>query len=103
MGQELASDPFSMSLVRIHSHGKRPLELSNDRSAEKVWVVASDVGDRDGIGVELLLEGALAMEIFRDDTKRTREITLYRTEMPLELVEEIIAKFKSEIPWDFLD
>ena len=43
------------------------------------------------------------MEIFRDDTKRTREITLYRTEMPLELVEEIIAKFKSEIPWDFLD
>jgi hypothetical protein len=67
------------------------------------WIVASDVGDRDGIGVELLIEGDLVLEIFRDDTKRAREVTLYRAEISLELVEEAIAKFKSEIPWDFLD
>ncbi|MER9232007.1 hypothetical protein NKI56_07855 [Mesorhizobium sp. M0622] len=67
------------------------------------WIVASDVSDRDGIGVELLIEGDLVLEIFRDDTKRAREVTLYRADIPLELVEEAIARFKSEIPWDFLD
>ncbi|MER9876036.1 hypothetical protein [Mesorhizobium sp. M0195] len=70
---------------------------------KKSWIVASDVADRDGIGVELWIEGDQVLEIFRDDTRRTREVTLYRKDIPLELVEEAIARFKGEISWDFVD
>ena len=66
-------------------------------------VVASDVCHRDGIGVEIYLEDQLLMEIFRDDAKKTREVTLYKKEVPFELVENAIAIFKQEIPWDFVD
>jgi predicted nucleotidyltransferase len=67
------------------------------------WVIVSDVGSRDGIGVEFLIDDEIVLEIFRDDTKKTREVTLYKKEISLSLVEEAIAKFKKEIPWDFLD
>ncbi|MER9057412.1 hypothetical protein NKH80_00960 [Mesorhizobium sp. M0904] len=70
---------------------------------KKSWIVASDVADRDGIGVELWIEGDQVLEIFRDDTRRTREVTLYRKDIPLGLVEEAIARFKAEISWDFVD
>lgn len=70
---------------------------------QKSWIVASDVAGRDGIGVELQIGGDLVLEIFRDDTKRTREVTLFRKDVPLEVVEEAIARFKSEIPWDFVN
>ncbi|MDP3230077.1 MAG: hypothetical protein Q8N13_19180 [Acidovorax sp.] len=70
---------------------------------KKSWTIASDVSSRDGIGIELLLDDQIALEIFRDDTKKTREVTLYKAEIPLALVEESIEKFKKEIPWDFLE
>lgn len=70
---------------------------------KKSWMIASDVSSRDGIGIELLLDDQIALEIFRDDTKKTREVTLYKAEIPLALVEESIEKFKKEIPWDFLE
>ncbi len=70
---------------------------------KKSWVIASDVGSRDGIGVELALDEQIVLEIFRDDTKKSREVTFFQKEVPLALVEEAIAKFKKEIPWDFLD
>lgn len=66
-------------------------------------VVASDVSDRDGIGVEIYLGDDLALEIFRDDTKKSREVTLYKKDVPLSVVEESIAIFKKEIPWEFID
>ncbi|MCU7797492.1 MAG: hypothetical protein KZQ75_10210 [Candidatus Thiodiazotropha sp. (ex Myrtea spinifera)] len=66
-------------------------------------VIASDVGDRDGIGIEVSLNEDLILEIFRDDTKKTREVTLYKKELPLELIEESIEKFKKEIPWEYQD
>jgi hypothetical protein len=69
----------------------------------KSWVVASDVSSRDGIGVELLIDNEIVLEIFRDDTKESREVTLYKRDVSLETLEEAIAKFKNEIPWDFLD
>lgn len=65
-------------------------------------VVASDVSDRDGIGVEIYIRDELILEIFRDDTKRAREVTLYRKDVPLELIEKSIQIFKREIPWDFI-
>ncbi len=43
------------------------------------------------------------MEIFRDDTKKTREVTLYEKELPLALVEKATKIFKQEIPEEFED
>ena len=67
------------------------------------YTIASDVGDRDGIGVEFYCHGKMIMEIFRDDTKRTREVTLYKKELPIALVEKAIQIFKQEIPEEFED
>jgi hypothetical protein len=67
-------------------------------------IIASDVSaGRDGIGVEIYKDKECLMEIFRDDTKKSREITLYKKDISLELVEEAIAEFKREIPWKFQD
>ena len=65
-------------------------------------VIASDVSARDGIGVEIYVHNELVVEIFRDDTKKAREVTLYRKDVPLELVERSIQTFRKEIPWDFI-
>ena len=66
--------------------------------------IASDISDdRDGIGVEVYFKGVLILEIFRDDTKKSREVTTYEKDIPLEVVEASIELFKKEIPWDFQD
>jgi hypothetical protein len=65
---------------------------------------ASDVsGDSDGIGVEIYRGKELLIEIFRDDTKRTREITTAHNQFSLEEMEGFIQIFKAEIPWDFIE
>lgn len=66
-------------------------------------VIASDVCSRDGIGVEISIDNELILEIFRDDTRKMREVTLYKKDVPLEVVEEAIAIFRKEIPWDFIE
>ncbi|SOE23533.1 hypothetical protein SAMN06298216_3918 [Spirosomataceae bacterium TFI 002] len=66
-------------------------------------VIASDVSDRDGIGVEIYRDDKLVIEIFRDDTKRTCTVTLFQQDISLDLLEESIQIFKKEIPWDFID
>ena len=67
-------------------------------------VVASDVSDgRDGIGVEISLAGEVVLEIFRDDAKKSREVTLFKQDVPLTVVEEWMGIFKKEIAWDFID
>lgn len=73
-------------------------------SLKKTWAVQSNVsGDRDGIGIELLIDGEIVLEIFRDDTKRNRVLTLYSESVSLDLLEESIGVFKEKIPWDYLD
>ena len=65
--------------------------------------ISSDVsGNRDGIGVEIYRNNELLIEIFRDDTKLTRTVTLWKQDIPLELIEDCIEKFKLNIPWDFI-
>ncbi len=65
-------------------------------------IVASDVGSgRDGIGIEIYSGGDMLLEIFRDDTKKTREVTFYKKELDLELVEQAIKQFRNKIPWEF--
>jgi hypothetical protein len=66
-------------------------------------VVASDVNTRDGIGTEIYLGDELIIEIFRDDTKKSREVTLYKKDVSLELLEESFSIFKKKIPWDFIE
>ena len=78
------------------------MELIKDR-----FEIASDVNSRDGIGVEIYRENKLKVEIFRDDTKRNRIISIFDDDkfidIPLDLMEEAIKIFKKEIPWDFID
>lgn len=67
-------------------------------------VIASDVSnERDGIGVEIYRDDQLVVEIFRDDTKKTREITVFSKDISLELMEQSIRIFKEKIPWAFID
>lgn len=65
--------------------------------------IVSDVNERDGIGIEVYRNDKLFVEIFRDDTKKTRVITLYHQEIPLEDMEQFIEIFKKEIPIEFID
>jgi len=74
------------------------MELKKDRIE-----VASDVNTRDGIGIEVYRNDELVVEIFRDDTDRTRTITVYKENISLELMEEAIETFKKEIPWNFIE
>lgn len=79
------------------------LNRKMDSNSQIKVVVASDVSNRDGIGVEIYLDSELALEIFRDDTKKTREVTLYKKDVPLNVVEESIAIFKRKISWAFIE
>jgi len=72
--------------------------LSKDRVE-----ITSDISGRDGIGIEVYRDHELVLEIFRDDTRRTREVTLYKKDVDLVLIEESIEIFKKDIPWEFLD
>jgi len=38
--------------------------------------IASDISDRDGIGIEIYQSGELVLEIFRDDTKKQGRLFL---------------------------
>jgi hypothetical protein len=75
------------------------MELPKD-----ITIIASDVsGERDGIGVEIYRNDELLVEIFRDDTKLTRTVTLFKQDISLDLIQESIEIFKKEIPWDFIN
>jgi len=41
-------------------------------------IIASDVNERDGIGVEIYRNNELIAEIFRDDTEKTRTIRILK-------------------------
>lgn len=74
------------------------MELKKDRIT-----IASDCSERDGIGIEVYRNNKLVVEIFRDDTDKTRTITIYKKDLSLELMEECISTFKKEIPWNYID
>ena len=69
---------------------------------EKI-IIASDVNERDGIGIEVYQNEKLLVEIFRDDTDKSRTVSIFKESISLEFLEECIKKFKEEIPWDFID
>ena len=65
--------------------------------------IASDVHERDGIGVQIFRNDELIVEIFRDDTLRIRTVNIFKQDIALDLLEESIKTFRKEIPWDFID
>ena len=75
--------------------------MAFDRSNYSI-VRASDVSDRDGIGVEISRDGKIVCEIFRDDTDLTRTVWLAEQVVPLEELEGFIQIFKDEIDWAFI-
>jgi len=66
-------------------------------------VIASDVSARDGIGIEVYYNNIPILEIFRDDSLKTRKITTYVSETSLEFMEQCIEAFKYKIEWEFND
>ena len=66
-------------------------------------IIAGDVSTRDGISIEVVKNDEVIIEIFRDDTDKTRTINTFGNDIPLELMENAIEAFKKEIPWDFVD
>jgi hypothetical protein len=66
-------------------------------------IIASDVNERDGIGVEIYRNDELIAETFRDDTEKTRTIRVFKENISLELMGECIQTFKKEIPWEFIN
>ena len=66
-------------------------------------IVASDVYKRDGIGIEVYQNNDIILEIFRDDTKKTRTVTFFKNDLPLDVIEKSIEIFKKEIPWAFIE
>ena len=79
--------------------------MKNDKMKDKITevIVASDVNTRDGIGVEIYINNKITVEIFRDDTDRSRTVTLFEGGISLELMEKCIEIFKREIPWEFIE
>jgi hypothetical protein len=66
--------------------------------------IASDVNTRDGIGIIVYQDEELILEIFRDDTDKTRIVTVYNNkEISIEDMERYIGIFKNDIPWDFIE
>jgi len=66
-------------------------------------IIASDVNERDGIGIEIWEweERKILIEVFRDDKNEDYTISVFEEGLPLKLIEESIACFKKEIPSEF--
>ena len=77
------------------------MEILNKEKYE--IIIASDVSTRDGIGIEIYEEGELILDIFRDDTKKTKEVTLFKEQISVEIIEEALQLFKEKIPQEFQD
>jgi hypothetical protein len=76
--------------------------MSFDPSRYRI-VRASDVCERDGIGVEFWRDGVMVCEIFRDDTDRTRTVWLADPTIALEELEGFIGIFRERIDWEFIE
>lgn len=62
----------------------------------EIIITSCSLGERDGIGIEVWFQDTLLIEIFRDELKASNIVTTY-DDIPLEIVEYSIKKFKLEI------
>ena len=77
-------------------------KMNKSQPKDRIEVV-SHVNSRDGIGIEVYRDDELILEIFRDDTSKRRELTLYKKDVDLRLVEDSIEVFRKRIPETFLE
>ena len=64
-------------------------------------IIFSDVSSRDGIGIEVYFHNDLILEIFRNDLKKTIDVTMFKQNISLNVVEESINIFRKKINLDF--
>ncbi|MFO7656664.1 MAG: hypothetical protein R6W78_06320 [Bacteroidales bacterium] len=79
------------------------LTQSNMDTSKIKIQIASDVNVREGIGLEIYLKDKLVIEIFRGDSMKTSEITVFDNHITIDLMEFAISQFRKEIPWDFIN
>jgi hypothetical protein len=62
-------------------------------------VIASSVGDRDGMGLELTRDdsGQCVAEVFEDDESRRRTVTLFERDLPVEAVEWLLQEARTRL------
>ena len=75
--------------------------MSSDRKI--AYIVASDVNPRDGIGVETYIDGNLVMEIFRDDSEKRTYMTLFSSNIDVDVLEASITQFKERIDSKYIE
>lgn len=64
-------------------------------------VIVSGFDDRDGLGIEIWENNKLIIEVFRNDLKKVKEITTYKKDISLDVIEYAIDVFKKEISSEF--
>ncbi|MEM9081406.1 MAG: hypothetical protein AAGC74_12020 [Verrucomicrobiota bacterium] len=64
-------------------------------------LVASDISSRDGVGLEVYKNEKLIIEIFRDDSQKTRSVTLFNQSVTFEEMENAMTSFKTSDLWNF--
>lgn len=61
-------------------------------------ILASSVGDRDGMALELTRDdGRRLAEVFEDDESGRRTVTMFEPDVPLEAIEWLLAEAASRL------
>lgn len=61
-------------------------------------ILASSVGDRDGMALELTSDdGRRLAEVFEDDESGRRTVTMFEPALPLEVIEWLLAEAASRL------
>ena len=63
-------------------------------------LIISDTNERDGMGMEVWKNDKLILEIFTEDSKKTRTITFYEKEISFEDMERYMIRYKKDL-WEF--
>ena len=56
--------------------------MGNNRLPKDRFEIASDVDERDGMGLEVYRDNELIVEIFRDDENKQRTVTAFKENVP---------------------
>lgn len=61
-------------------------------------ILASSVGNRDGMGLELHRDtGECIAEVFEDDATGTRTVTLFESDVPLDALEWLLERARTRL------
>ncbi|WP_435749015.1 hypothetical protein [Microbacterium sp. PMB16] len=61
-------------------------------------ILASSVGERDGMALELTrADGEIVAEVYEDDASKARTVTLFESGVPLEAIEWLLASARVKL------